>query len=327
MSNPIIPTKVFIIPYRNRAEQKYFFCNYMTHFILNNDDDYEIYFAHQSDERSFNRGGMRNIGFLAVKEKYPEHYQNITFIFNDVDTLPFNKIFNYQTTKGIVKHYYGFQYALGGIVVIKGGDFEKINGYPCYWGWGMEDNALQMRCNRGGLFIDRSQFYEIGNPQILQLFDGMNRIICKADPWRSTHDNGEDGLNKVHNLHYTINMQSNDPKDNIYTIINPRIFFVNISRFSVYLRYESDEYYDYDLREPHRKIIHPNKLKKANNVMTTTEHWKKDILKMKPPAREPNISTSPVQLNPYITTMKEVKETKRTKASSSIINQMSMIFR
>ena len=137
-----VPKRVFIVPYRNRVQHKFFFSKYMS-FILEDCDDYEIYFSHQCDARTFNRGAAKDIGFLAVKDKYPNDYKDITFIFNDVDTIPFNKIFDYQTTHGVVKHYYGFKYALGGIVVMKGADFERINGFPCYWGWGMEDNALQ----------------------------------------------------------------------------------------------------------------------------------------------------------------------------------------
>ena len=144
-----VPSRVFIVPYRNRVQHKFFFSKYMS-FILEDQDDYEIYFSHQCDARTFNRGGTKDIGFLAIKEKYPQHYKNITFIFNDIDTIPFNKIFDYQTTHGVVKHHYGFKYALGGIVVMKGADFEKINGFPCFWGWGMEDNALQKRCEAYG---------------------------------------------------------------------------------------------------------------------------------------------------------------------------------
>ena len=89
-------------------------------FLLEDQDDYEIYFSHQCDNRTFNRGATKNIGFLAIKEKYPSHYKDISFIFNDVDTIPFNKIFDYKTEDGVVKHYYGYKYALGGIVVMKG---------------------------------------------------------------------------------------------------------------------------------------------------------------------------------------------------------------
>ena len=269
-----IPKRVFIVPYRNRPQHKFFFSQWMS-FILNDEDkqDYEIYFSHQCDKRTFNRGAVKNIGFLAIKEKYPEHYKSMTFIFNDVDTLPFHKIFSYETTPGVVKHYYGYKYALGGIVVIKGGDFERTNGFPCYWGWGMEDNALQKRCEKLGFIIDRSQFYEIGSPEILQLFDGISRIISKKDPYRMQKDDGVDGLRTIHKLKYTYDKESINPKDNIFTIDNPNIFYVNITTFLTFTRFEHDEYYNYDLREPPRKIIHPDKLKKTNNTVTTTDDW------------------------------------------------------
>ena len=35
--------------------------------ILGTEKDYEILFVHQKDKRKFNRGGMRNIGFIYVK--------------------------------------------------------------------------------------------------------------------------------------------------------------------------------------------------------------------------------------------------------------------
>ena len=50
-------------------------------FILEDCDDYEIYFSHQCDARTFNRGATKNIGFLAIKEKYPNDYKDITFIY------------------------------------------------------------------------------------------------------------------------------------------------------------------------------------------------------------------------------------------------------
>jgi len=270
--NLLPPNRVFIVPYRNRVQHKFFFSKYMS-FILEDSNDHEIYFSHQCDSRTFNRGAMKNIGFLAIKEKYPNHYQDMIFIFNDVDTLPFNKIFDYTTTSGTVKHYYGYKYALGGIVVMKGADFEKINGFPCYWGWGMEDNVLQKRCEAAGLKIDRSIFYNIGSPQILQLFDGITRIISKKDPWRMKNDNGIDGLKTINKLEYFIDIKSENPSDNIFSINNPCIFYINIHNFLTYLNYENDNFYSYDLREPQRKIINPSSLKETKQTVVYTEDW------------------------------------------------------
>jgi hypothetical protein len=267
-----IPKRIFIVPYRNRVQHKFFFCKYMS-YILEDIDDYEIFFSHQCDARTFNRGAVKNIGFIAAKNKYPEHYKNITFIFNDVDTIPFSKIFDYETTDGIVKHYYGFKYALGGIVVMKGADFEKINGFPCFWGWGMEDNVLQKRCDRFGLKVDRSTFYNIGSPEILQLFDGISRIISKKDPWRGEYDDGQDGIKTIQQLNYTIDEFSDNPNDNIFVVHNPNIKIVNIKTFLTHIPFGSEEYYSYDLREPKRKIINPDKIKETKKSVITTTDW------------------------------------------------------
>jgi len=262
MSN--IPKRIFIIPYKNRVEQKFFFTKYMS-FLLEDLQDYELYFSHQTDNRTFNRGATKNIGFLAMKNKYPNNYKDITFIFNDLDTVPFNKIFDYETSHNIVKHYYGYKYTLGGIVVIKGSDFERINGYPCFWGWGLEDNCLQKRCENFNIVVDRSQFYPIGSPKILQLFDGMGRIISKKDPWRMDKDDGIDGLKTIYNLKYTINNTSSSQTDNEYKLENSHFFYINIENFQTFLSFEKDQYFNYDLREPKRPIIHPNKIDRKYN--------------------------------------------------------------
>jgi hypothetical protein len=272
LENGIIPKRVFIVPYRNRKQQKFFFCKYMS-YLLEDTNDYEIYFSHQSDKRSFNRGATKNIGFLAIKRKYPNDYKNISFIFNDVDTMPFNKIFDYDTSEGVIKHYYGFKFTLGGIVVIKGSDFEKINGFPNYWGYGMEDNCLQKRAGVNNLKIDRRHFYSIGSPEILQLFDGISRIISKKDPWRLQNDNGLEGLNTINKLMYSIDTTSSNESDNEFTVNNPQIYIINISYFLTGVSYESEDYYNYDLREPPRKIIHPSKIIQTGKTTVTTDDW------------------------------------------------------
>lgn len=264
---PTIPKKIFIVPYRNRVQHKFFFSKYMT-FLLEDEHpgDYEIYFAHQSDDRPFNRGAMKNIGFIAMKNKYPNHYLDIDFIFNDVDTMPFNKIFDYSTSYGVVQHLYGFRFALGGIVIFKGGDFERINGYPNYWGWGMEDNILQHRCLKNNLQIDRSQFYSLGDQHILQLFEGIKRIVTQDSKSHAKQDNGVDGLETIFGLMYEISDESYNSDDNVNVVDNIYIQVINITAFQCLTQPEDHHFESYDLRDK-REMAQPIRM----NLMKPTE--------------------------------------------------------
>ena len=201
-----VPKIIFIVPYRDRKEHKQFFTKYME-FILEDykAEDYEIYFSHQYDKLPFNRGAMKNIGFLAMREKYPNEYKNITFVFHDVDTLPYTKnILPYETTIGVVKHFYGFKFTLGGIFSIKGQDFERTNGFPNFWGWSMEDNEMNNRVNDLKLHIDRSVFFSIGSRAILQFVDGLEKLISKKEISGYMCGNKISGLNSIKNLKWTL---------------------------------------------------------------------------------------------------------------------------
>ena len=179
--------------------------------------DYKIYYAHQNDTRDFNRGALKNIGFLAIKAKYPNDYKKITFVFNDVDTMPIVKnFFDYQTVPGTVKHFYGYQFSLGGIVSISGGDFEAISGYPNLWAWGYEDNLLQKRVLSAGLKIDRSQFYPIMDKNIFQMKDGLFRVINRKEFDRVVNDTQE-GIQSIVDLQYDIDESTGFIKINAFT--------------------------------------------------------------------------------------------------------------
>lgn len=207
MEHTIHPPKfAFIVPYRDREPHRVFFNTYI-HKIMADipPEDWTYFFIHQNDKRPFNRGAMKNIGFLALKEKYPKDYKNIIFIFNDIDTLPYDKnVLNYHTDFGVIKHFYGFHFALGGIFSIRGVDFERINGFPNFWAWGGEDNLIQQRAKDYGLVIDRSNFYTIGNPSILQFADGMKRLICRDELATTIIPNNRDGIHTITHLTYNV---------------------------------------------------------------------------------------------------------------------------
>jgi hypothetical protein len=163
---------------------------------------YEIIFAHQNNDLQFNRGAMKNIGFLYAKEKY-HYYKDIIFIFNDVDTLPYKKnILDFNLGENEIKHYYGFTFTLGGIFAIKGKDFEQINGFPNFWGWGYEDNVILKRALDNNITINRSNFFQVGDHNILHLLDEFSKNISIKVKNDYANKIITDGLNTLSNVNY-----------------------------------------------------------------------------------------------------------------------------
>ena len=210
---------VFIIPYRDRYYHKVHFDKYMEYILEDYDkEEYRFLFVHQQDNLPFNRGAMKNIGFLYVKQNY-SNYKDITLVFNDIDTIPAEKgLLDYKTRQGIVKHFYGFKFALGGIVSITAGDFEKVGGFPNYWNWGYEDNVLHYRVNTDkSITIDYNVFFEFGSMQILHEMDSITKVFLKKKPTKTLLSTETDGIHNV-----DVSKWNFDPSNN----------FLHIERFA-----------------------------------------------------------------------------------------------
>jgi len=210
---------IFIVPYRDREQQKQFFDKQMHTEVMKTfkvDEDYRILYIHQCDKRMFNRGAMKNIGFVVVKELYPDTYKSITLVFNDVDIMPYTSDFlDYKTVPGIVKHFYGYRHTLGGIVSTNAADFESINGFPNYWTWGFEDNMFLNRVNNQELIVDRDSFYPIYDKNILLLIHDFHRQLSPNEMNLHQKQRLVDGIKDIKNLQYDI--QNNSSVDVLVT--------------------------------------------------------------------------------------------------------------
>jgi predicted glycosyltransferase involved in capsule biosynthesis len=138
-----------IVPYRNREDHLKKFIPHMKSFL--NGTEVKINIIEQADDKPFNRGKLLNIGFNITQK------DSSYFCFHDIDMLPTSKDCDYSFFKGVCKlSFYVSQFnfiprpdtELGGVILIDKESFLHINGYSNnYWGWGVEDNDLALRCN------------------------------------------------------------------------------------------------------------------------------------------------------------------------------------
>ncbi|KAJ8299531.1 hypothetical protein KUTeg_023591 [Tegillarca granosa] len=141
-----------IVPFRDRLQQLKIFLLNILPFLHRQQVDFTIYIVEQSSGSRFNRGMMRNIGFLEanLETRYD------CFIFHDVDVLPEDDRNRYLCGKmprhlsGLMdRHNYTLLYTglLGGITAMTYNHFIKINGYSNqFFVWGGEDDELYRSC-------------------------------------------------------------------------------------------------------------------------------------------------------------------------------------
>ena len=225
--------KIFIVPYRNREGQLNVFLNHMKYLLEDiSQNEYRIYIVHQADTRPFNRGALRNIGFLEGKKEFPDTYREIDFVFHDLDNLIGEKnLVEFTTKNNEVNHIYGNYKVgnLGGIFVMKGADYEKSGGYPNFWGWGWEDDLLTHRCREANLTVICNTFslrdtrmvhldYTANCPAILKNMNTFNEMAVKERLVRNIRI--ADGLFSLKNI--------NVSRKNVA----PSVEMINVSAFT-----------------------------------------------------------------------------------------------
>ena len=205
-----IPKIVFVVPYRDKYLEKDFFDAQMLKVLEDYPDTYyKILYIHQNNDQQFNRGAMKNIGFLILKNQYPSYYKKITLVFNDIDVMPYDsKTIDYKTTSGTIKHFYGFKYALGGIFSITAEDFERTSGFPNVWDWGYEDIIFQKRTIKQNITTDYSQFFPFNDGNIIKLNSNTTKLLERDANVQQYNIPRTDGFQSIIELNYIINEET-----------------------------------------------------------------------------------------------------------------------
>jgi hypothetical protein len=198
----------FIIPYRNRKEHLDEFIKRFTEHLKDKDIDAQFYIIHQMNPGEFNRGALNNIGFLEVCKLRPDGL----FIFHDVDIYPtyWGSII-YDTRLGEIRHPVGLpKENIGGICCFWKNEFEVVNGFPNYWGWGIEDVTLMYRVKKHNIIIDETNIVNLNDSKRC-FFPKHNKNLEKEElcakkniEFHHKEMNTENIVNGLSNLEYEV---------------------------------------------------------------------------------------------------------------------------
>jgi len=169
------------VPYRNREEHLKEFVPIVSKFLESKDIDFKIYFAHQTDDKLFNRGAMKNI---AAKHAFEDGCDYI--VWHDIDMVPEDDTCDYSFPNDNPQHIavrisqsdYQLKYEeyFGGAVVFSKEQVERTNGYSNdYWDWGMEDDDLFWRCVLEG-YANKTKL-DYNEEQVVAYFNGVDSKI------------------------------------------------------------------------------------------------------------------------------------------------------
>ncbi|XP_049809933.1 beta-1,4-galactosyltransferase 7 [Schistocerca nitens] len=194
-----------LVPFRDRFDELLEFAPHMHKFLKRQNINHQIFVLNQIDSYRFNRAALINVGF---REVCPE----CDYIaMHDVDLLPLNSQLSYGYPESGPFHVaspqlhprYNYSTFVGGILLIKREDFQKVNGMSNkYWGWGLEDDEFYVRLKEAKLQISRPQNITTGkNNTFRHMHDRVRRkrdmTKCFNQIQVTRHRDLETGMNTV----------------------------------------------------------------------------------------------------------------------------------
>lgn len=166
---------IILIPYRRRRSHLEAFIAKVVPIFQKVLKSFKVVVVEQAEGKLFNRGALLNIG-------YQEYKALGDWFFNhDVDVYPTDACVEkyYINHSSTIPGFYGIITppcdTLGTVIKFPGSEFAKCNGYPNnFWGWGVEDKALQNRVELSGIPI--SKIFYADSPGLPQWFEIKNDV-------------------------------------------------------------------------------------------------------------------------------------------------------
>jgi hypothetical protein len=182
-----------VVPYRNREQHLNVFVPHMRAYfardVVAREIPYRVTIVEQEAGLPFNRGAMKNIGYLLASE------DSDYTAFHDVDYLPIWADYSYVPIfTGIA--WYGDAIKIdpskffGGVVLVPNSVFAQANGYSnMYWGWGFEDEDLLYRIGSTGMGVAKRK----GTFQTLPHIDEGGQSPAALANWNLRQKKWRDG--------------------------------------------------------------------------------------------------------------------------------------
>ncbi|XP_072182091.1 beta-1,4-galactosyltransferase 4-like [Diadema setosum] len=143
-----------VIPYRDRAEHLAILLRNLLQVLTLQNLEFGIFVAEQANDGTFNRGLMKNIGYLEATNFGDWD----CVIFHDIDQVPMRATASYGC-ENMPRHLCAYPEEMGfklmygaifgGVVGASAEQMRQSNGYSnVYWGWGGEDDDIRARLHK-----------------------------------------------------------------------------------------------------------------------------------------------------------------------------------
>ena len=180
---------VICIPYRNREKHLEGYLANVVPLLRTHFPGVHVAIMEQAGTKYFNRGVLMNVGCDLFKNR-------ATYMMtNDVDTHPLEQTVRDIYTKAVdpsdvLGIYTSEMGTLGGVIKLRCETMCNMNGFPNdYWGWGVEDKALQNRAELLGLRkLTTIQCTDSNQEEYFTIFDDVKDKVEQYVPSRTQLD-------------------------------------------------------------------------------------------------------------------------------------------